>query len=111
MVREPTVVALLDRVLRPWPRPWPRSAASARICAHPGVDELGLAGALAALVERSQTPRLEVTLDVEPSLSLGPAVEVAVYRIVAEALTNASKHAQATRIDVRVRCTDRVRSR
>ena len=106
MVHEPTVVALLDRGTSTVAQAVAEVRGLCEDLRPPGVDELGLAGALAALVERSRTPRLEVTLDVEASLSLGPAVEVAVYRIVAEALTNASKHAQATRVDVRVRCAD-----
>ena len=35
---------------------------------------------------------------------LGPAIEVAAYRIVTEALTNAVRHAGATRVDVRLVC-------
>ena len=108
MVHEPTVVALLDRGTSTVAQAVAEVRGLCEDLRPPGVDELGLAGALTALVERSRTPRLEVTLDVEASLSLGPAVEVAVYRIVAEALTNASKHAQATRVDVRVRCANKV---
>jgi len=108
LVHEPTVVALLDRGTRSVAQAVAEVRTLCEDLRPPGIDELGLPGALAALVERSRSPRLEVSLDVDPVLELGPAVEVAVYRIVAEALTNTGKHAQATRVDVRVHRTDRL---
>ena len=70
----------------------------------PGIDDLGLTRGLQALVERSRTPALDVRLVVRPEggLALPPAVEVAVYRIVAEALANAARHSGARRVDVTV---------
>ena len=69
----------------------------------PGIDELGLSRGLAALAERHRTPALDVRLVVPPGLEVSPAVEVATYRIVAEALANAARHSGARNVDVVVR--------
>ncbi|MGA8247144.1 MAG: sensor histidine kinase [Nocardioides sp.] len=69
----------------------------------PALDELGLAEALHQLVRRLEAtdgPLLEVAVDVPGRLPA--AVEVATYRIVAEAVTNAVKHAEARHVSVRV---------
>jgi len=61
----------------------------------PALDALGLSGALRMLA--TQHPRLELdvlTPDVLPPLPA--AVEVALYRIAAEALSNITTHADAT---------------
>jgi signal transduction histidine kinase len=70
----------------------------------PALDELGLAGALERLAEvtgaEPEGPRMTVqTGDVPP---LPAAVEVAVYRIVQEALTNVVRHAHARACTVRL---------
>jgi two-component system NarL family sensor kinase len=72
----------------------------------PALDEFGLVGSLREEVGRLQyeAPALTVTLDA-PADDLGDlpaAVEVACYRIVTEALTNVTRHAQATRCSVRL---------
>ena len=72
----------------------------------PALDELGLAGCLIALADRTRTPALEVVVDVVEPPSLPAAVEVACYRIAAEALANAARHAHARRIDVRLTVHD-----
>ena len=69
----------------------------------PALDELGLAEALHQLVRRLDVaggPELEVAVDVPGRLPA--AVEVATYRIVAEAVTNAVKHAGAHHVAVQV---------
>jgi two-component system, NarL family, sensor kinase len=71
------------------------------------LDELGLAGALRDQAERlrCQVPTLAISLDVpiKGLAGLAPAVEMACYRIVTEALANIVRHADATRCAVRFR--------
>lgn len=60
----------------------------------PTLDELGLAGAVRALVQEG-TP--QVAVETEGNLSdLPAAAEVAAYRIAQEGLTNVRKHAKAS---------------
>lgn len=77
----------------------------------PALDELGLAGAVARQAaifgggpsERSPNPGLSVVTEVAPDLPrLAPAVEVAAFRIVSEALTNIARHADASSCTVRI---------
>lgn len=69
----------------------------------PPLDDLGLAGALAEL-GRGFAGHLTVEVDTPPDLPALPApIELAAYRIAAEALTNAARHAQASRCTVRVK--------
>jgi signal transduction histidine kinase len=76
----------------------------------PALDEFGLVGSLRQEVGRlqEQAPALIVTLDAPDGdlADLPAAVEVACYRIVAEALTNVTRHARATRCSVRIRLDD-----
>jgi signal transduction histidine kinase len=68
----------------------------------PVLDDLGLRGAIEEFVERMAQPgKLQITLQLEETeVALPAAVEVAVYRIVQEAVTNAVKHAHANQIAV-----------
>jgi signal transduction histidine kinase len=59
----------------------------------------GLSSALKTLARRSAVP---VRLDVRVEGRLPEPIELGVYYVVAEALTNAAKHADATVIDVEV---------
>lgn len=75
----------------------------------PSLDQLGLEGALAQLVTdvRAEQAGLNVTLTLPGELDLAPptltpATEVALYRIVQEALTNTLRHARAQHLSVAV---------
>jgi signal transduction histidine kinase len=72
------------------------------------LDDLGLAAALEALARRAQAIE---GLEVQTEIDLGPEpeqrrldaeLESTIYRVVQEALTNVSRHAQATRATVSV---------
>lgn len=73
---------------------------------HPAIlAQGGLAPALKALARRCTVP---VQLDARTKLRLPERVEVAAYYVIAEALTNAAKHANASVIHVDAEATDRV---
>lgn len=66
---------------------------------HPAIlSRGGLASGIKALARRSAVP---VELDVDIDARLPEHVEVAAYYVVAEALTNTAKHAQASEMAVR----------
>jgi signal transduction histidine kinase len=82
----------------------------------PTLDELGLVGAIrarAAQYDQAGDPgdaTLHVLVDApEPLPPLPAAVEVAVYRIVQEALTNVVRHAQAHTCVIRLALADGLR--
>ncbi len=63
------------------------------------LDDLGLAAALRALAEDvSLRSRLQVELEIDAATGLPPDVEVVIYRVMQEALTNTVRHARATRV-------------
>lgn len=66
----------------------------------PALDDLGLLTALEQQAERVRSAELAVTLSTAGLGALPAAVEVAVYRIASEALTNAVRHASATAIRI-----------
>jgi signal transduction histidine kinase len=74
----------------------------------PALDELGLVGAIRAQAVRlagdgtSSAVEITVVAAPLPLPDLPAAVEVAAYRIVAEALTNATRHAEAQTCRVRL---------
>jgi two-component system, NarL family, sensor kinase len=69
----------------------------------PALERLGLGGALAELIDRLSNPALRIELDLPDRLpALAPVVELAAYRIAAEALANAIRHSGGTRATVRL---------
>ena len=69
------------------------------------LDDLGLAPALKWVAEQSASRSgFEVTFHHERTqVRLAPEIETACFRIVQEALTNISRHAQAKRVDITLR--------
>lgn len=67
------------------------------------LNELGLAGALVEGIEPLRRVGPRITLHFAALPPLTPAVEVAAYRIVMEAVTNAVRHAEAQELTVTVR--------
>ena len=72
----------------------------------PAIDELGLTGAVEQLADGLAAHGLQVAVDVPPLPPMPAAVEVAVFRIVQEALTNVAHHSAGSRVAVRVRLDD-----
>lgn len=66
------------------------------------VEDLGLEAALGTLAT-DVGDRVQVRIEVDLPTPLPPLVEVAVYRIAGEAVTNVLRHAQATQAVVRAR--------
>lgn len=73
---------------------------------HPGVlSEGGLRPALNTLAHRASIP---VELDLRADGRLPEQIEVAVYYVVSEALTNVAKHAEASVVHVELRAEDSI---
>lgn len=79
------------------------------------LDELGVQAALEGLAERSARHGLDVDVSVELAYEQGgsstrhaPELETAIYRLVQEALTNASKHGEAKRAVVEIHERDAI---
>lgn len=77
------------------------------------LDDLGFGAALEAFVERAASLGGSIELDLELDHEAGrerrrhvPELEAALYRIAQEAITNAVKHAHASRVRVTVREAD-----
>jgi signal transduction histidine kinase len=73
----------------------------------PALDELGLVGAIREYAVQNSVNGLQITLDAPERLpALPAAVEVAAYRIIQEAVTNAIRHAQAHSCQVSLTLVD-----
>jgi signal transduction histidine kinase len=69
----------------------------------PQLDDLGLEGALAARAAGLSSPQMAVTVEVPAPLpTLAAATEVAAYRVVTEAMTNAVRHSGGRHCTVRL---------
>jgi len=66
------------------------------------LDELGLAAAIEGLATRaSDRPQIDVAAEVRlPSIRYAPELETALYRIIQESVSNAVRHAGATRVQI-----------
>jgi PAS domain S-box-containing protein len=73
----------------------------------PILDDLGIEVALETLTEEfADGSSIQTSFThTGPKPALGNAEETCLYRVLQEALTNAAKHSEATRIDVRLRAT------
>jgi two-component system, NarL family, sensor histidine kinase UhpB len=70
-----------------------------------GLDELGLAAALEHCVNdwRQRLASTRIVLAIECDLGvLDPALGLALFRLIQEAMTNVARHAQATEVQVRI---------
>ena len=72
------------------------------------LDDLGLAAAIAGQVEQLRRSGLEAELSTEGDFSdLDDDVQLVVFRVAQEALTNAARHSEAQRIAASLRSSDR----
>lgn len=69
----------------------------------PALDDLGLEGALEQLTSRTTNTDTRVEIDLPPLPPMPAAVEVAIFRISQEALTNVVRHAAAAHARIQVR--------
>jgi signal transduction histidine kinase len=68
------------------------------------LDDLGLGAALEALAERfGERTGIRCVVEEADAAPLSPGQSTALYRIAQEALTNVARHAQATRVALRLR--------
>jgi two-component system sensor histidine kinase UhpB len=71
------------------------------------LDDLGLAAAVAGLVERLGAGEIEATVEVDGEFSeLGDDAQLVVYRVAQEALSNAARHSGAVHVTVTLRHDD-----
>lgn len=73
----------------------------------PTIDRLGLGAAIKSYIyEWSKRTEIEVILNIDTNLGRLPeAIELSVFRIVQEALSNVRRHANASRVEVEVKHT------
>lgn len=77
----------------------------------PALDEMGLEAALESLVRslrQTSAPEIELSAEGTGARRLDPDGELALYRIVQEALANAVRHSGASRVNVSLRASDAI---
>ena len=82
---------------RDWPTQWPTCRSSRAGSTRRSFPRVVLGPALRTLARRSAVP---VDLDVTTNARYPEPVEIAAYYVASEALANAMKHAQASRIEI-----------
>lgn len=104
MVRDPDALAMLEEIMTDARTAMADVRTLVEGLRPPALDTLGLAGAIRSHAAR--LPGVEAGVEIDGSLpALPAAVEVAAYRIAAEALANARRHAGAGRVRVRLGMT------
>ncbi|MEU6408523.1 sensor histidine kinase [Microbispora sp. NPDC046933] len=104
IVRDPDALAMLEEIMTDARTAMADVRTLVEGLRPPALDTLGLAGAIRSHAAR--LPGVEVDAEIDGALPVLPAaVEVAAYRIVAEALANARRHAGAGRVRVRLGMT------
>ncbi|TLP58799.1 sensor histidine kinase [Microbispora triticiradicis] len=101
MVDDPDALAMLEEIMTDARTAMADVRTLVEGLRPPALDTLGLAGAIRSHAAR--LPGAEVGVEIDGTLpALPAAVEVAAYRIAAEALANARRHAGAGRVRVRL---------
>ena len=68
------------------------------------LDDLGLGPAVAWYADTTLSPRgIDLRLDLPSTTRLSPPLETSLFRLAQEAINNVAKHAQATRVEIRLR--------
>jgi signal transduction histidine kinase len=67
------------------------------------IDDLGIeAGIEWYTSEFSERNGIEISLDIEPDIVISPDISLVIFRIMQESLTNISRHAKASKIDIQL---------
>ncbi|MBI2966012.1 MAG: HAMP domain-containing protein [Chloroflexi bacterium] len=71
------------------------------------LDQLGLAAAVSEVVEQfGSQSGIQAAFETSGTMPSDPLIELTVYRVVQEALTNVQRHAGASKVDVALMATD-----
>ena len=101
-VSDPAGAALLDRITTELRRCVVDVRRAVDGLRPADLDQFGLAGVVGEQARSLSASGVAVEVACDPALTVGPAVEVAAYRIVTEAMTNVVRHAGARSCWVRI---------